>query len=155
MKRLIQASLGSVIHGTMRPEDLIPAFTAELRRYMPRGRIPMDLYKDIKSVTTFKGNCPDEASELVATLCDRLNDFAPNYAYFGSHEGDGSDYGFWLLPSWQEDARTNGAMFVSDLADSRIDRFAGEAVVVNDHGNATLYYRSRPKAQWREVWAVV
>ena len=29
-------------------------------------------------------------------LFDALNDHAPDGYHFGAHEGDGSDYGFWL-----------------------------------------------------------
>jgi len=40
----------------------------------------------------------ERVSELVRYLFDKLDHFAPDDHYFGSHEGDGSDYGFW--PDW-------------------------------------------------------
>ena len=35
------------------------------------------------------------ASELIDELADALQAYAPAGAYFGSHEGDGADFGFW------------------------------------------------------------
>lgn len=38
----------------------------------------------------------DEAlSEFVNAMEDELNDLAPDGVYFGSHIGDGADFGFW------------------------------------------------------------
>lgn len=42
-------------------------------------------------------------SELAEDLMDFLNRIAPSGWYFGSHEGDGSDYGFWRGIPEQDD----------------------------------------------------
>lgn len=91
----------SVIHSTMRPCDLVPVFlnvirdTAEYAQMVANNSIP-------EVVTDAGANDYDERWEneemiyfLNETLFDILNSYAPDGYYFGSHEGDASDYGFW------------------------------------------------------------
>lgn len=153
MARLKQAKLGSVSSGTLRPEDLIPAFVAELRRYRPRGRLPLQLHKSVIQALAVRpgSNLICDPNDTVNDLMDALEQYAPNYGYFGTNDGDGADFGFWLCTTWQQDARENGALFVSDLSEVP-ERHYGEVVVVNDHGNATLYYRTKRKLV--EVWSI-
>lgn len=151
MKR--QAKIGSVSHGTMRPEDLIPTFIDQLRAL--RGSVPKALYN---SARAFAANKPEdgEDSELVANLSDALNALAPPYCYFGSHPGDGADYGFWLSEDWESmfgDWQGEGhSLRVADTSEVPKD-FSGEVLLVNDHGNVTLYVAREGKLT--EVWAVV
>jgi len=97
--------LGTVIAGTMRPEDLLPAFADTLWTYdsssasaltavWERDGWPMshnDLDLSEEAIEEHK----DDSIELLVDFFDALNDIAPDGAYFGSHPGDGSDYGFW------------------------------------------------------------
>lgn len=149
MKRKHKATFGSVSHGTMRSEDLIPAFSDALRWI--RGSIPASLHRAIRAYDAGKLG-EDDVPELVNSLFDALNEYAPAYGYFGANEGDGSDYGFWLSSDWQQNAEDDGALIVSDTGEVPRD-YSGEVVHVNDHGNATLYVSRRGKL--REVWAVV
>ncbi|MBW2673317.1 MAG: hypothetical protein JRD89_07900 [Deltaproteobacteria bacterium] len=103
--------VGTVIEGTLRPEDLIPAF--------------MDVLDDVKESSTFEpgadapervrrignldsalgsmerrmgepGYYDDEAAQWdLDWLFEQLNEFAPEGTYFGAHPGDGADFGFW------------------------------------------------------------
>ena len=66
------------------------------------------------------------------------------------HPGDGADYGFWV--SWDsiEDAQHDGELLrVSDISEVPDDH-TGSVLLVNDHGNATLY-----DSDGNELWAVV
>ena len=96
----VKIELGTLIHGTLRSEDLLQAFASELYRLaggtgegdQPQGIIneAMDLL-DNASEEKFE----EFASELVTELMDALNEYAPDGYYFGAIEGDGSDFGFW------------------------------------------------------------
>lgn len=85
---------GTVIHATLRHEDLIPAFCDEIRRLTTRTpdivyEAEMFLQGDHE-----QSGQDDIAVEIVHELVDQLNDIAPEGYYFGAHEGDGSDFGF-------------------------------------------------------------
>lgn len=92
---MTKAILGSVSWGTHLPQDLIPRFIDTLAQLDPhkakvfRAELPEDL----------EPNDPywesEEAQWLLEELFDTLDEFAPDGYYFGSHEGDGSDFGFW------------------------------------------------------------
>lgn len=153
------ASFGSISSGTMRTEDLLDAFASELEYQVQRnakewcsdpGRVRRDDYLSLaaqaQNVEDFDS---DEASELVEELLNVLNEFAPSYAYFGSHPGDGADYGFWLHEGIEEDFV---GLKVADTSEVPAD-YCGEVLHVNDHGNMTLY--AADNGNLTEVWAVV
>ena len=102
-------ALGTVIHGTLRSEDLLPAFlfaledsgspkaarfNAELIElgfgYSQCGVAGMGNREEWP-----EGFDDDAAQEIIADMMDALNDIAPDGYYFGAHPGDGSDFGFW------------------------------------------------------------
>lgn len=153
MKRF--ADFGSVIHGTLRPEDLIPAFADALRDYLRTCR-PVPRYvraKAFRALEWTKEDCrAEEAGRALVDLSDALDCFAPAYAYFGAHPGDGSDFGFWPIDDVPGAVDEDSGLVVADI--SEIPRgFSGPVLLVNDHGNMTLYAYSRGRG--REVWAIV
>ena len=85
---------GTVSHGTMRNEDLIPEFVWTLRtldtdkEYADLITEACDLDLDYDS---------EQADYILADLFDALDALAPEGYYFGSHPGDGSDFGFWQV----------------------------------------------------------
>lgn len=86
----------SVSHGTMREEDLIPAFEHVLHHAgeeLPER--PAAVEKLLAG-----GELTDKEQETVSYyvnegLFDALSRIAPDGYYFGAHPGDGCDYGFW------------------------------------------------------------
>ena len=97
----IEANLDtSVIQATMRPQDLIPAFleviknTPEYDQIMISNSPIVSLICD-PTVEDEKWNNEDVSYFLHEQLWDVLNSYAPDGYYFGSHIGDGSDYGYW------------------------------------------------------------
>ena len=169
--------IGSVSHGTLRADDLIPTFLDTLERLggsdavsaacrdavfpshinVPEGPAPNYGYtwSDAESPETRAYLESDDAADDIRQLVDALNALAPDYTYFGTHEGDASDYGYW--PSWDSiesdsitvaeylkdpEGSTWGILRVSDLAELPWS-YVGAVLLVNDHGNATCYSRSR------------
>lgn len=139
-------TLGTVSHGTLLARDLIAAFADALRSL--RGSLPKAIYSDMRALC---GNFDSvEAHDVVDALADALNEYAPDYCYFGTHIGDGSDYGFWVREDWEQLARDDDALFVSDTSEVPAD-YRGLVVHVNDHGNATLYGAGLKLVIWSVV----
>ena len=92
--------LGTLIHGTLRTRDLLEAFTGELERLDTEKFYASDIAQAYAwlelSEREFDGTQIDiDATEYVHDFMTYLNDYAPDGYYFGSIEGDGSDFGFW------------------------------------------------------------
>ena len=95
---------GTLIHGTHRNADLIPAFLAELERLDPNGHagyldgLEADNYDpDVLLGLDDEHEFWDttDATEITHELFDLLDAHAPAGHYFGAHPGDGSDFGYW------------------------------------------------------------
>lgn len=78
--------VGTIIHGTLVPKDVSEAVMAELDRIDKEWRacmyppLPDDEFDDV---------------ELMVELIEALEKQAPEGFYYGSHPGDGSDFGLW------------------------------------------------------------
>jgi len=126
---------GTIIHGTLLPEDLAEAFADEIERLS--GNRPTYDTDDMESLILD-----------IVEMSDALNEYAPPYGYFGSHPGDGSDFGFW-----PDMYRVEDLPKVSDPVE--LDTMPHEdTVFVSDHGNVTLYGWDEARG-WFEVWAIV
>ena len=93
----------SLSHATMRTQDLIPVFMDFVKTHnLPAYETILNDYNLIEDFfwpeDDHKFWDSDDAHYLLnETLWDELSYLAPENCYFGSHEGDGSDYGFWKL----------------------------------------------------------
>ena len=139
---------GSVSHGTMREEDLIPAFIDLLEEL------------DSKKAEEFKLSWFSELlledreetlSQMTESLFELLEGFAPTGLYFGAHPGDGSDYGYWVCEdqSWADDL-----LKVSDTSEVPLS-YVGEVLHCNERGNLTLYFKAENTEALQEVWSCV
>lgn len=158
------ADFGSVSSGTMRDEDLLSSLSDELEFQLSRQsrRYPRKAHRALirEAQRTLchmtdgtheqADAARDIAGDVVNELMDALCEFAPPYAYFGAHPGDGADYGFWL----PEDIDNSfDGLRVDDTSEVPRD-YQGDVLHVNDHGNCTLY-ASNGRGKLREIWAVV
>jgi hypothetical protein len=141
-KKWQTAEFGSISHGTLREEDLIPEFCSTLRQLGHRDPELTEIERRMRKAGYYESE--DASYDLNETLCDMLQEHAPDFCYFGSHPGDGSDFGFWLDEDQLKEAVIDGHVV-------KVNDFTPDFILaVNDHGNQTLY---RIKAE--EVWAVV
>ena len=130
-----KAKVGSISSGTMRTEDLIGSFASELE-YLAKGEEHpgnRETYEAIVAEANALRRFEDEdASGVLESLFDALNELAPAYCYFGAHDGDGADYRFWpIMDAIEELPRVSdpSAVTISDH----------DWLFVNDHGNVTVY----------------
>jgi hypothetical protein len=89
------ATPGTVIAGTLKPEDLIPALFEHLCDVAP---LRSTLVAQVQPMVGL-WNCDKANTELtqgcVDALIQALSECAPDGHYFGTHQGDGADFGYW------------------------------------------------------------
>ena len=152
------ASIGSVSVATLRTQDLLPSFLWEARR-LRLSRDERNAVRKIDARVSKISNgefgdsdayWSDEVSQWdLEEVSGILEAHALPYFYFGAHDGDGADFGFWLSEGFKEEF---DGLRVNDT--SEVPRgFSGEVLHVNDHGNMTLYRATRGRL--REVWAII
>ena len=177
----IRQNMGSVSHGTMRAEDLIPCFLSELEGQRPLRRAHVKLAREIRErMESFTPHVHDADCRQTgldgaeSSWSCGLNQDAESY--FGT---DDADYDLealfdalneYCLPYFSfgahpGDGSDYGYWLSEGFSDDEFDGlkvsdtsevprgFTGEVLHVNDHGNCTLYSYSRGRS--REVWAVV
>jgi hypothetical protein len=134
-------AIGTISHGTLRNEDLASAIHAALKS---QGHKESDvLMRELRGIAN--GLVEDNDSETVSDGIEALNDHVPMFCYAGFHPGDGSDLGVWPDHEMIESAIADGdAIQITDLAD--LDSLAiselhgaNVAILVNDHGNISVY----------------
>lgn len=181
---MVYATLGSISHGTMCPEDLIPTFIDvldDIKEELSFDRTNAEGWKDTISrldsiigdierrIVVNKGDDGERESGYwesescmydLETLSDLLNEFAPPYSYFGAHEGDGSDYGFWVnFDLIDEDVRNGDLIKLPSGDDWPEDELRERpecmgVLYVTDHGNMSLWAPS-PTQPEQPIWDVV
>lgn len=138
------APIGTVSHDTLRLEDLIPTFMEVLDELNEQRSLhaTREAFKDeYQRLTNFLGDIErrlrlpgyynSEASSFdLNELMAELNVFSPLCAYFGTHPGDGEDFGFWPII---EDPHDD----VIRICDSSNIKEPGIYYQISDHGNVT------------------
>ena len=144
-------AIGTVIHGTLRDQDLLPAFADELER-VGGPELDYDLRNGSELIAearqlveigfTYAEFNGETSSECVNELMDALQDYAPVHMYFGN-TSDGSDFGWW--PVTEYDCET---VRIDD--ENVIDVECNIHINVNDHGNVTV-----SELRGAVIWAAV
>ena len=72
--------------------------------------------QDEESHGEWNGVAHDETAHMLLDDCHNLfDDIAPEGTYFGAHEGNGSDFGFWTFQEPDEDPNTPDPRDVADF----------------------------------------
>ena len=136
---MTEFQLGSISTGTLRTEDLLAAFHSTIAASGTPPALAEDGYID--------GGEPYSAGELLEVYTEQLESLCPPFVYFGTHEGDGADFGFWPdIETIQEIvniAECDASQGISCPDD-------GVIVQVSDHGNVTVTDMER-----NVLWSVV
>lgn len=90
----------SVSTGTLKTDDLLRAFSAELRRFPDPTRFDHVLGEADFWAERYAQSLDDDVTQENAAYCldelvDTLSQLAPTGCYFGAHPGDGADFGYW------------------------------------------------------------
>jgi len=114
----IFAQTGSISTGTLRKEDLIQTFMNTLEGLVEELSLSvecMDSALAQQKVVTEVGGYQELMGAIerrmeqegyfdgevsywdLEELFDALSEFCPDNHYFGAHEGDGADFGFWPI----------------------------------------------------------
>lgn len=152
-------NFGSVSSGTLRSDELVSAFTSALEDGYAGRKVPphvKQLLDEANAALDAHDEDEDDGgafNDLVDELQQELESLAPPYGYFGTHEGDGADFGFWpSMESIDDAVRDGSAIRVSDTGDVP-KSYTGDVFHVSDHGNVTYYTASRGRLT--EVWGLV
>lgn len=149
--------LGSVSTATLRTQDLIANFEDALQDSNVTVKRPAAVNRYVRDRKVRNGD-EQEASYYLDELTEKLEELAPPYVYFGSHEGDGADFGYWVsFDSLEEDKDSGELPHGDQLPDSAED--GSLFLHVSDHGNLELYqYKAAHDghpAEWVSLWSVV
>ena len=85
----------SVSTGTLREQDLIPAFESVLDTAGVKYDRPACVNKLLGGGDLTADEWEEVSFYLNEDLFDLLNDVAPEGTSFGTHPADGADFGFW------------------------------------------------------------
>lgn len=78
---------GTISHGTLNPYDLVIRFKTVLKAVWP------EKHKEIAEVQN-----DIEIHDLLEECIRALDEYGARHGlYFGAHEGDGADFGFWPI----------------------------------------------------------
>jgi len=88
----------SLSHATMRPEDLIPVFIQFLKDNDICRKYTSIIEEGEEIIANEDWDSEETSMYLNEDLWNALEgEYCPEGYYFGSHPGDGSDYGFWKI----------------------------------------------------------
>jgi hypothetical protein len=152
---------------TLRPEDLLPSYwsvTESLAQLAGKASpIAANTLADLERLVgedSSEADWNDElACQLLEELTDCLQELAPCGFGFGSQEGDGACFGFWLTEDWQEALEHLGldgddpADWASLISDLDLDGIEPETIEDSYVGRAEGWSEERAGTNYAEQLA--
>jgi|GEM_PF-3366675 len=99
-RALLELKDQSISHGTMIDTDIVEAIDSALEGILAHNH---PLWSYIKDFWDAEEDSEERSMILNESIWDAMNDIAPEGTSFGSHPGDGSDYGFWSYSEFDDD----------------------------------------------------
>jgi hypothetical protein len=131
--------LGTVSHGTLKDTDLFIAFRNEL--YNEHGYDVTEFEQN--ALEEFLSSGEPDLSEIINDMIDVLSyEFTPIYCYFGAHEGDGSDFGYWIDEEAIREEKGFGGLGT------------GQELPKEDQYHLFREFLVENGDRWKEVWRV-
>ena len=165
--------IGSISEGTLKVSDMMPTLL-DLGERLLMGRKDRgefikvrnewnQLVEDVE--TSAEEGEMDVDIDTYVPACDMfdemielLNSYTPDYTYLGMHHGDGANLGVWPMSELLDNLGTDEEVDRSDELPVASKVKQDHWLVVNDHGNCTLYRKvrwGRAGYRWVECWSVV
>jgi len=160
---MAQFQLGSISTGTLRTLNLLEAFASEAEArcgdMATKAVSTARIYLDPDAIVD-----DEQAQETLDELRFLLEDSCPPFVYFGTHPGDGADFGFWPDMNRLDEELYNqtGAPHLDkvpsyclpmhqDYPYGEIELKDDNVIVqLSDHGNVTVMDMER-----NVIWSVV
>ena len=139
---MTEFQLGSISTGTLRTEDLLAAFHSTIAASGTPPALAEDGYID--------GGARYSDGELLEVYTEQLESLCPPFVYFGTLEGDGADFGFWVDMDGLNEALRDPEHTLIDGQLYAVPRDEEVLVQVSDHGNVTVMDMER-----NVLWSVV
>lgn len=159
--------MGTYANATTKTEDWINGLRWALDRTHLAKQDRASVRRLLREYDALDREDWDQFHETADPILDELREIADNYtppyAYLGTLEGDGAEFGVWASIESLQDAIRDGDVWkacprgdgYSKPGTIRLDVPRGDLyVVVSDHGNVSLY-QSQGKDRAREIWGVV
>jgi hypothetical protein len=158
--------LGTICHGTLDTDYLVKRFLDAIEWADPPEAAR--LRKENADVIDLGQHPDDDLAEqqsyfLNETLWDVMNEYCPAYTYFGSNEGDGSDFGVWISSESLEDDIQSGAVALFEPPTPEYQAWSEDGTVPDkeavDDAEYVLFRRDYRMSLYdattkKEVWSI-
>lgn len=147
-----QLFIGSFSSGTMNDSEVGEALVDQLR-HLRLSKAHRQLVREWDREQQNPEGDLETVHTLLEELWDAAQDYCPPWCHAGAHEGDGADFGVWVMHDAMEQAVRDGELLkVNDLA-AVPKGYTGEVMVVNDHGNVS--YGRCVRGRFYSNWDIV
>ena len=147
---MAQFQLGSISTGTLLIEDIFPAYLDQLDKLSPNSPLSKEVWAYMETGALLEEH--ENAWGIVEQIDLLLNELCPPFVFFGTHPGDGADFGFWPdMDRLNEELQWERDHYPDDsVPDELTLDDDGVIVQVSDHGNVTVMDMER-----NVIWSVV